>query len=65
MREWEAEDSIYNWHQEYMRGRVCDFILRGLPRQNFKCVIDDAQPLSFQVVMHSPLNTRMLALSES
>ena len=57
-------DPRSRWYQEYIRGRVCNSTLRGLPRQNFKCVINDAQPLSFQVVMHSPLNTCMLALSK-
>ena len=52
-------------HQEYIRTRVGNSILWGLPRQNSKFVIDDAQPLSFQVVMHSTLNTCMLALSRS
>ena len=47
------------------RGRVCSLLLRCLPRQNFKCVIDDAQPPSFQVVMLSPLTTYKLALSQS
>ena len=46
-------------HQEYIRTRVCNSILWGLSRQNSKFVIDDAQPLSFQVVMHSTLNTCM------
>ena len=48
-----------------IRTRVCNSILWGLSRQNSKFVIDDAQPLSFQVVMHSTLNTCMLALSRS
>ena len=48
-----------------MRTRVGNSILWGLSRQNSKFVIDDAQPLSFQVVMHSPLNTCMLARSRS
>ena len=57
---------MYSWyHQEYIRTRVGNSILWGLPRQNSKFVIDDAQPLSFQVVMHSTLNTCMLALSRS
>ena len=52
-------------YQEYIRGRVCNFILWGLPRQKFKFVIDDAQAFSFQVVMHSPLNTCVLTLSNN
>ena len=52
-------------YQEYIRTRVCNSILWGLSRQNSKFVIGDAQPLSFQVVMHSTLNTCMLALSRS
>ena len=56
----------FSWScQEYIRTRVGNSILWGLPRQNSKFVIDDAQPLSFQVVMHSTLNTCMLALSRS
>ena len=52
-------------YQEYIRTRVGNSILWGLSRQNSKFVIDDAQPLSFQVVMHSTLNTCMLARSRS
>ena len=33
-----------------VRGRVCNSILRGLPRRNFKCVVDDAQPLFFHPI---------------
>ena len=47
--------SLYK--QEYIRTSVGNSILWGLSRQNSKFVIDDAQPLSFQVFMHSTLNT--------
>ena len=57
--------SASTFHQEYIRTRVGNSILWGLSRQNSKFVINDAQPLSFQVVMHSTLNTCMLALSRS
>ena len=57
--------SCHALKQEYIRTRVCNSILWGLSRQNSKFVIDDAQPLSFQVVMHSTLNTCMLALSRT
>ena len=57
--------NLSHTYQEYIRTRVCNSILWGLSRQNSKFVIDDAQPLSFQVVMHSTLNTCMLALSRS
>ena len=52
------------YHQEYMRTREGNSILTGLSRQNSKFVIDDAQPLSFQVSMHSTLNTCMLRSPE-
>ena len=55
---------IHSLYQEYMRTRAGNSILWGLSRQNSKFVVDDAQPLSFQVVMHSPLE-HMLARSRS
>ena len=60
-----SSSTFITCYQEYIRTRVGNSILWGLPRQNSKFVIDDAQPLSFQVVMHSTLNTCMLALSRS
>ena len=40
-------DSFY---QEYIRGGVCNSKRRSMPRHNFKCIIDDAQPLSFHSI---------------
>ena len=57
--------TVYACWQEYMRTRVGNSIIWGLSRQNSKFIIDDARPLSFQVVMHSSLNTCMLARSKS
>ena len=62
---WKGKMREHRLKQKYMRTRVCNSILWGQSRRNFKCVIDDAQPLSSQVVMHSPLNTCMLAHSRS
>ena len=60
-----SKETRYFCYQEYMRTIVGNSILWGLSWQNSKFVIDDAQPLSFQIVMHSPLNTCMLARSRS
>ena len=46
---------------EYIRARVYNSVQWNLSRQTFDCIINDAQPLSFQVVMNTPLNTCMLA----
>ena len=52
-------------NREHMRTKVGNSILWGLSRRNSKFIINDAQPLSFQVVIHSSPNTCMLALSRS
>ena len=54
----------YTYCQEYIRTRVGNSIVWGLPRQRSSSSMH-AQPLSFQVVMHSTLNTYTRACARS
>ena len=62
---WRVNDRVWVRPRVYKNNSMQLHLMGRLSLQNFKCVIDDAQLISFQVVMHAPLNTCMLVHSRS